>query len=85
MARLYLRILLCTLKKQKPATATGEANLRFTLYVARHTYTTTLKRKGASTGFIKESLGHQTILTTENYLDSFEDKERVKWANALLD
>ncbi|MDJ1503528.1 site-specific integrase [Xanthocytophaga agilis] len=56
-----------------------------TTYTARHTFATRLKRKGASTEFIKESLGHQNILTTENYLDSFEDSERVKWANALLD
>jgi integrase len=56
-----------------------------TTYTARHSFATRLKRKGASTEFIKESLGHQNILTTENYLDSFEDSERVKWANLLLE
>ncbi len=56
-----------------------------TTYTARHSFATRLKRKGASTEFIKESLGHQNIQTTENYLDSFEDTERVKWANLLFE
>ncbi len=60
-----------------------EADL--TTYTARHTFATRLKRKGASTEFIKESLGHQNIATTENYLDSFEDAERMKWATTLLE
>ena len=45
---------------------------RLTTYVARHTFSTVLKRSGVSTEFIQESLGHTNIRTTEKYLDSFE-------------
>ncbi len=45
---------------------------KVTTYVARHTFSTILKRSGVSTEFIQESLGHTDIRTTENYLDSFE-------------
>jgi len=45
-------------------------------YVARHTFSTALKRSGASTEFIQEALGHTDIKTTESYLDSF-DREIV--------
>ena len=45
---------------------------RLTTYVARHTFSTVLKRSGVSTEFIQESLGHMNIRTTEKYLDSFE-------------
>ena len=44
---------------------------RLTTYVARHTFSTVLKRSGVSTEFIQESLGHTNIRTTEKYLDSF--------------
>ncbi len=52
-------------------------------YVARHTFSTVLKRKGAPTEFIKESLGHASIATTENYLDSFTDDTKLQYANLL--
>lgn len=45
---------------------------RLTTYVARHPFSTVLKRSGVSTEFIQESLGHTNIRTTEKYLDSFE-------------
>jgi site-specific recombinase XerD len=45
---------------------------RLTTYVARHTFSTVLKRSGVSTEFFQESLGHTNIRTTEQYLDSFE-------------
>jgi len=45
-----------------------------TTYVARHTFSTVLKRSGASIEFIQEAMGHTDIKTTESYLDSF-DKE----------
>ncbi len=51
-------------------------------YAARHSFSTVLKRKGVSTEFIKEALGHSSSLTTENYLDSFADD--VKLQNAYL-
>jgi len=50
---------------------------RATTYVARHTFSTVLKRSGASTEVIQEALGHTDKKTTENYLDSF-DKETKK-------
>ncbi|RNI29781.1 site-specific integrase [Rufibacter immobilis] len=51
-------------------------------YTARHSYATVLKRSGANIAFISESLGHNDLKTTENYLASFEQEERVK--NAIL-
>lgn len=54
-------------------------------YAARHSFSTVLKRKGAPTSFIKESLGHSSELTTENYLDSFTDDVKLDYANMLTD
>jgi integrase len=51
-------------------------------YTARHSYASVLKRSGANIAFISESLGHNDLKTTENYLASFEQEERVK--NAAL-
>lgn len=52
-------------------------------YSARHSFSTVLKRKGVSTEFIKESLGHSSLITTENYLDSFTDDVKLEYANLL--
>jgi integrase/recombinase XerD len=52
-------------------------------YSARHSFSTMLKRKGVSTEFIKESLGHSSQVTTENYLDSFTDDVKLEYANLL--
>lgn len=46
-------------------------------YAARHSFSTTLKRKGVSTELIKESLGHSSLAVTENYLDSFTDDVKL--------
>jgi integrase/recombinase XerD len=54
-------------------------------YVARHTHSTVLKRKGVPTEFIKENLGHSSLLTTENYLDDFEDHVKIEYNKLLLD
>ena len=54
-------------------------------YVARHTFSTVLKRKGVSTDFIKEALGHSSSAVTENYLDSFADEVKIKYANLLTE
>jgi integrase len=48
-----------------------------TTYVARHTFSTVLKRSGASTEAIQEALGHTNIKTTESYLDSF-DRDTIR-------
>ena len=55
-----------------------------TTYASRHSYATILKRSGAPLGFISESLGHNSLQTTEAYLDSFEDKTRRKYAEMLV-
>lgn len=52
-------------------------------YAARHSFSTVLKRKGVSTDFIKEALGHSSPATTENYLDSFTDDVKLEYANLL--
>jgi integrase/recombinase XerD len=53
-------------------------------YVARHTFSTVMKRSGASTEFIQEALGHTNIRTTENYLDSFEKEVKKEYAKNLV-
>jgi integrase/recombinase XerD len=59
------------------------ANYELTTYVARHSFATRLKRKGASTDEISEYLGHSSVNTTRNYLDSFED-DLLKKRSRLL-
>ncbi|WP_020598686.1 site-specific integrase [Spirosoma panaciterrae] len=54
-----------------------------TTYTARHSFATILKRSGAPTEFISESLGHQSVATTKNYLDSFEDDVKRQYASVL--
>lgn len=54
-----------------------------TTYYARHSFATILKRSGASTEFISDSLGHQSITTTRSYLDSFEDETKKEWMKVL--
>ena len=56
---------------------------KVTTYVARHSYATVLKRSGANIAYISESLGHNDLKTTENYLASFEKEERQKNASLL--
>lgn len=52
-------------------------------YTARHSFATVLKRAGTNIAYISESLGHQDLRTTENYLASFEREERIKNAELL--
>lgn len=56
---------------------------RVNIMTARHSFATVLKRSGISLESISESLGHADIKTTENYLASFEKKERAKNAAYL--
>jgi integrase/recombinase XerD len=58
-------------------------NKKGTTYVARHTFSTVLKRSGASTEYIQEALGHSDIKTTENYLDSFDKEIKKEYASRL--
>jgi site-specific recombinase XerD len=55
---------------------------KISTYTARHSFATVLKRSGTNVEYISESLGHADLKTTENYLASFEKKERAK--NAAL-
>lgn len=52
---------------------------KITTYWARHTFATTLKRRGATLEEIQEALGHADPRTTKLYLDSFdiESKRRI--------
>lgn len=45
----------------------------FTIYTARHTYANILKRSGAPSNVIQDSLGHTTEAMTQAYLNSFEN------------
>jgi integrase/recombinase XerD len=58
-------------------------NKKATTYVARHTFSTVLKRSGASTEYIQEALGHTNIRTTESYLDSFDRETKKELAGRL--
>jgi integrase len=46
-------------------------SLPLTTYVARHSFATTLKLSGASTGIISQAMGHKSEAVTAVYLDSF--------------
>ncbi len=52
-------------------------------YTARHSWATISKNSGASTEFIKESLGHSNVLVTEKYLKSFEDTTRKEHSDKI--
>ncbi len=61
-----------------------ELDTNITMYWARHSYSTILKRSGAPIEFISEQLGHQNTATTQNYLDSFEDEHRARYSASLI-
>jgi integrase/recombinase XerD len=50
----------------------------------RHSASTFMKNAGVSPHFIKESLGHTSLKTTENYLAGFEN-EQIKEFSKILD
>jgi len=62
-----------------------ELGIDITTYSARHSFATQLKTSGASTEFISESLGHSSLAVTENYLASFSQEEKKKWASKLAE
>lgn len=66
-----LRLLNKRLKRIGEALEFGKP---LTSYVARHSWATIAKRSGISTSIISEGLGHDSELTTQIYLDSFENK-----------
>lgn len=57
--------------------------VNLTMYVARHTYATVLKRSGVAIPVISEAMGHATPDITQVYLKSFAD-EVIDEANEHL-
>ncbi|WP_128547768.1 site-specific integrase [Larkinella soli] len=70
----YMKRIASSLGIEKPVTT----------YYARHSFATVMKRSGAPIEFISESLGHNDLKTTDNYLDSFEDDVKREYTKALL-
>ena len=62
-----------------------DINANITTYTARHSFATILKRSGVSMEYISESLGHTSLETTENYLDSFENETRKANTEKLIE
>ena len=56
---------------------------RVTTYAARHSFSTILKNSGTPIDYIKDSLGHSSTLTTENYLSSYPDAVKRKFLESL--
>lgn len=59
-------------------------DIKVTTYYARHSFATILKNQDTSVEYISEALGHSSLQTTQNYLDSFEDETVVKTQEKLL-
>lgn len=57
----------------------------FSTYSARHSFATVLKKCGTDISFISESLGHTSIVMTENYLSGYDKEERRRFASNLLE
>lgn len=58
---------------------------KLTTYVARHSYSTVLKRSNeVSIDYISESLGHKDRKTTQHYLDSFEHDDLERYGKLLI-
>jgi len=68
----------------KMAYISKELNLpHISTYTASYSFASVLKRSGANIAYISDSLGHNDLKTTENYLASFEREEREKNARLL--
>lgn len=50
---------------------------------SRHSSSTIMKNAGLSPHYIKESLGHTSLQTTENYLAGFENEQRKEFSKVL--
>ena len=60
-----------------------EINTPVSTYTARHTFASKLARSGAPILLISESLSHNNIKTTQNYLSSFPTEDKTKWFDML--
>ena len=56
---------------------------KITTYVARHSWATTLLRKGISTAYISKGFGHASFSTTEQYLGGFTQAQKKSVADLL--
>ena len=68
----YRNAMRLTNKKLKKIGEKAEIKIPLTMYVARHSWATIAKRSGIPTAVISEGMGHDSELTTQIYLDSFE-------------
>lgn len=59
-------------------------DLKLTTYHARHSFATVMMRAGASTEYIKDTLGHSNVKTTESYLGSFDTETKRKFQESLI-
>lgn len=71
-------------KHLKELGAELELDKKLTTYVARHSFSTALKRAGVSTSLICEALGHSSEKVTQIYLDSFENTQMEAAMSNLL-
>jgi integrase len=58
---------------------------KISTYFARHSFATNAREIGMPLHIIKDSLGHNKITTTENYLKSLPDNNHREWMNKLTD
>ena len=70
-------------KYMKRLAAELEIEKKVTTYVTRHSYATQLMKHGAPVAFISKQLGHSNTKTTDNYLNSFEDKALKEWQEKI--
>lgn len=58
---------------------------KVTTYTARHTFATLSVIKGKSLEFMRETLGHTDMKTTQTYFDGFPDDTKKEFAQTLMD
>lgn len=61
-----------------------EFEVKATFQRARHSYSSISRNAGVTVDYISQSLGHQNLETTKNYLDSFEEKKIIENQSYLL-
>jgi integrase/recombinase XerD len=72
-------------KNMARITANNSIDKKVNTMETRHSASTIMKNAGLSPHYIKESLGHTSLKTTENYLAGFEDDQRKINAKVLED
>jgi integrase/recombinase XerD len=55
-----------------------------TTYTARHLFGTMAIRNGAPTALVQKAFGHQSILTTENYIGDFDNEAKRNVSDQLM-